>query len=89
MVGRVNARLEAKIRLTIIGPSGIKLDIDAVIPDKAVILRAPENRHRDRKESYGSEVGPAQNRRRRGLGPNCSFDFWPVVQGRFLSRRFH
>ena len=31
MVGIVNARLEAKIRLTIIGPSGVKLDIDALI----------------------------------------------------------
>jgi len=31
MRGRVNARLEAKLRLTIVGPSGVRQDIDAVI----------------------------------------------------------
>ena len=31
MRGSVNARLEAKLRLTIIGPTGIRQDIDAVI----------------------------------------------------------
>lgn len=29
--GEVNARLEAKIRLTVIGPTGTRLDVDAVI----------------------------------------------------------
>ena len=31
MRGTVNARLEAKLRLTIIGPTGIRQEIDAVI----------------------------------------------------------
>ena len=31
MVGSVNARLEAKLCLTIIGPTGIRQDIDAII----------------------------------------------------------
>ena len=31
MVGVVNSRWEAKIRLPVVGPSGIKLDIDAII----------------------------------------------------------
>ena len=29
--GQVNARLEAKIRLTVIGPTGTQLEVDAVI----------------------------------------------------------
>ncbi|MBA4188053.1 MAG: clan AA aspartic protease [Planctomycetaceae bacterium] len=31
MVGTVSARLEAKLRLTIVGPTGTTLDVDAVI----------------------------------------------------------
>ena len=31
MRGSVNARLEARLRLTIVGPSGIRHDVDAVI----------------------------------------------------------
>ena len=31
MRGSVNARLEARLRLTIIGPTGIRQDIDAVV----------------------------------------------------------
>ena len=31
MRGSVNARLEAKLRLTIIGPTGIRQDVDVVI----------------------------------------------------------
>ncbi|HEX3148899.1 MAG TPA: hypothetical protein VHR66_12530 [Gemmataceae bacterium] len=31
MQGSVNARLEAKFRLTLIGPTGIRQDVDAVI----------------------------------------------------------